>query len=389
VRSPPELIPSHELTRSLRWVLAGGGLFGVVAAVTAAPDSAQAAAAQVWPPFVLVAGLLLVGFVAQEDGLFAAGGHTLARISPNGVVLYVGAAVLVVGVTTLLNLDTSVTFLTPVLVAAARSRGEDEASLMYACLLLSNAGSLFLPGANLTNLIVLGHLHLSGGAFFARMALPAIVAAVVTASIVAAVYHRQLRTTATPTGEPERPVLGVGLVAVGAVAVLVLALHSPALPVAAVGVVALLLRSRGNDRSASIGTAVRVLDVRVLAGLFGVAVTLGTLGRAWSGPETLLSHVDAWGTAAVAALSSVLLNNLPAASLLAAHRPAHPYALLVGLNVGSNLFATGSLAWLLWLRAARAAGGRPDVKRAVSLGLVSAPIAIVGAVAVLYAPGPH
>ena len=186
-------------------------MFGLIVAAVAAPDSARSAAAQVWPPFVLVAGLLLVGLVARDDGLFAAGGHALARISPNGVVLYLGAAVLVLGVTTLLNLDTSVTFLTPVLVAAARSRGEGEAPLMYACLLLSNAGSLFLPGANLTNLIVLGHLHLSGGAFFARMALPAAVAATVTASIVGVAYHRQLRTAATPVSEPEPPVLGVGI----------------------------------------------------------------------------------------------------------------------------------------------------------------------------------
>lgn len=376
-------------TRSIRWVLACAGAFGLIAALATAPDDSRAAAAQVWPPFVLVAGLLLVGLVAQEDGLFAAGGHALARISRNGVVIYVGAAVLVVGVTTLLNLDTSVTFLTPVLVAAARSRGEGEAPLMYACLLLSNAGSLFLPGANLTNLIALGHLQLSGGAFFARMALPAIVAAVVTGTIAGAVFHRQLRMTASPVSELEQPVFGVGIMAVGAVTLLVLALHSPALPVAAVGIVALLLRSRGNDRSAWMGSAVRVLDLRVLAGLFGVAVTLGTLGRAWTGPEMLLSHADTWGTAAVAAVASVVLNNLPAASLLSAHRLAHPYSLLVGLNVGSNLFATGSLAWLLWLRAARAAGGRPDLRTAVSLGLLSAPIAIVGAVGVLSATGPH
>jgi arsenical pump membrane protein len=132
---------------------------------------------------------------------------------------------------------------------------------------------------------------------------------------------------------------------------------------------------------------VRVLGLPVLVGLFGLAVALGALGRSWSGPATLLSHLDGWGTAALAAVLSVLVNNLPAASLLAAHRPPHPYTLLVGLNVGPNLFATGSLAWVLWLRAARAAGARPDVGRAVRLGLVSVPLAIVAAVLVLGAQG--
>jgi arsenical pump membrane protein len=118
-------------------------------------------------------------------------------------------------------------------------------------------------------------------------------------------------------------------------------------------------------------------------------VALGTLGRAWSGPATLLAHLDAWGTAFVAAVTSVLVNNLPAASLLAARQPPHPFELLVGLNVGPNMFVTGSLAWVLWLRSARAAGGRPDVKRACLLGLASAPLAIAAAVGVLVLGGAH
>ena len=385
-------LPVTQTARRWGPALAGCGL--ILAAALLAPDHARAAAAQDWPPFVLVAGLLLVGLVADGDGLFAAGGHALARLSPNGVLLYAGTAVLVLTVTTLLNLDTSVTFLTPVLVYAARSRGEGEAPLLYGCLLLSNAGSLLLPGSNLTNLIVLGHLHLSGGAFLAHMALPALAATVVTAVIVGAFYHRTLRTTIAPTLAPERPVLGVGLLAVAVVTVLVVALRAPALPVAAVGVVAVLLRSRRTQRSQPSGrgavsgrAALDVLGVPILVALFGLAVALGTLGRSWSGPATLLSHLNVWGTAAVAALTSVLVNNLPAASLLAARRPPHPFALLIGLNVGPNLFVTGSLAWFLWLRAARTAGARPDVRRASLLGLASAPLAIAAAVGVLVLSG--
>jgi arsenical pump membrane protein len=375
-------------TAALRWGPVAVGCALLLVAVLLAPHHARAAAAQDWPPFGLVAALLLVGLVADGDGLFAAGGHALARIAPNGVLLYVGTVLLVLSVTTLLNLDTSVTFLTPVLVYAARSRGEGEAPLLYACLLLSNAGSLVLPGSNLTNLIVLGHLHLSGGAFFAHMALPALAAAAVTALVVGVTYHRALRATALPTMEPEQPVLGVGLVAIVIVTVLVVALRAPALPVAAVGLVAVGLRSwRGGDVGTTARSAARVLGVPVLVGLFGLAVALGTLGRSWSGPATLLSHLDAWGTAAVAAVTSVAVNNLPAASLLAARHPPHPFALLIGLNVGPNLFVTGSLAWILWLRAARNAGGHPEVRRASLLGLVSVPLAIAAAVGVLLLSG--
>ncbi len=375
-------------TRPLEAGLAGLGGASLLAAFLAAPADARAAAAQDWPAFVLVAGLLLVGLVAEEDGLFAAGGHVLARISPNGLALYAGTVLLVVTVTTLLNLDTSVTFLTPVLVYAARHRGEGEAALLYACLLLSNAGSLMLPGSNLTNLIVLGHLHLSGGAYAAHMAVPALGAALTTALVVGAFHHRTLRTTITASAGTERPVLGVGVAAVAAVTVLVVALRAPALPVAAVGVGAVLLRSaRHGGAGDAPRTALRVLGLPVLIGLFGLAVALGTLGRSWSGPATLLSHLDAWGTAAAAAVASVLVNNLPAASLLAARRPPHPYALLVGLNVGPNLSVTGSLAWVLWLRAARSAGAKPDLRRAGLLGLACVPVAITVAVGLLLLGG--
>jgi arsenical pump membrane protein len=346
------------------------------------PGDARSAAGQSWPAFTLVAGLLLVGLVAAGDGLFEAGGHALARLAPNGVVLYAGSALLVVVVTTLLNLDTSVTFLTPVLVAAARRRGEGEAPLLFACVLVSNAGSMLLPGSNLTNVIVLGHLHLSGREFFDHMAVAGIAAALVTALVVAGARYRELRTTVRPSSEPERPVLGVGLSAVVAVTVLVVVLRSPALPVAIVGVIAFVLRgSRDAGRSAR--AAWDVLGLPVLVGLFGLAVALGALGRSWSGPATLLSHLDTWGTAVVAALASVLVNNLPAASLLAAHHPPHPFALLVGLNVGPNLFVTGSLAWVLWLQAARSAGSQPDLLRAVTLGLISVPLAMAAAVLLL------
>ena len=369
--------------------LAAAGIVACGVAVASAPAHARAAAAQDWSPFVLVAGLLLVGLVADEDGLFATGGHALARLAPGGITLYVGATVLVVSVTTLLNLDTSVTFLTPVLIYAARSRGQGEAPLLAACLLLSNAGSLMLPGSNLTNLIVLGHLHLSGGAFLAHMAIPALAAATVTTVMVAVAHRRDLRAGAAPAEGPERPVLGVGLVAVGTVTVLVLALHQPALPVLAVGLVALAVRvARPGARPApDPRDAVRILGLPVLAGLYGIAVALGTLGRSWSGPATQLWHLDAWGTAAVGATTSVLVNNLPAASLLAARTPPHPFPLLVGLDVGPNLFVTGSLAWVLWLRAARAAGGRPDIRRASLLGLASVPLAVAAAVGVLVLEG--
>lgn len=381
------------------------------------PAYARSAAAQDWSPFVLVAGLLLIGLVADGDGLFAFAGRQLGRVASNGTILFVGAVVVIAAVTATLNLDTSVAFLTPVLVhtaASQRPSGLAEpdgapgpgrvvagAALLYGVLLLSNAGSLLLPGSNLTNLIVLGHLHLTGGQFVARMWLPWLAAVVATAAVVAVGERRSLRTTVVrpeQAAEPQagagagagsgyavRPVPGVGLVAVLLATVLVVALSSPALAVAAIGVVAAGIRVA--QRRVTVAQLREVLGLPVLIGLFGVAVALGAVGRAWAGPVQFISHLDGWATALVAGLSTVLLNNLPAASLLAARAPSHPFFLLVGLNLGPNLYVTGSLAWLLWLRAARAAGARPSVGRASRLGLIAVPLALVLAVGALTLTG--
>lgn len=366
-------------------LLAAAGCCAAAAAAIAEPAHAQQAAAQDWPPFVLIAGLLLVGLVADGDGLFAAAGHYAARVAPRSVILFCGAAAFVGLVSATLNLDTSVAFLTPVLVYTARSRGSAEAPLLYGCLLLSNAGSLLLPGSNLTNLIVLGHMQLSGVRFLSRMWLPWLAALAVTAVVVAVAERHALRGSHPASDPPEPPVLGLGLVAVAAATVCVLLLRSPAIPVVVIGVIAAAVRiAQRRHQARDVAT---VVGVPVLAGLLGIAIALGTLGRSWAGPATLFQHLNVWATAGLAALMSVVVNNLPAASLLAARQPPHPFALLIGLNLGPNLFVTGSLAWILWLRSARAVGAHPSVLRASRLGVVAVPLSIAAALAALMLTG--
>jgi arsenical pump membrane protein len=61
--------------------------------------------------------------------------------------------------------------------------------------------------------------------------------------------------------------------------------------------------------------------------------------------------------------------------------------MLIGLNIGPNLFVTGSLAWFLWLRAARTAGAAPSLARASRLGVLAAPLAMAAALALLTVTG--
>lgn len=381
-------------------LVAGGGIALGLVALAASPPSGRAAADQLWPPFVLVAGLLLVGRAADDDGVFRWAGLRLAERVGHPVALFAGASALVACVTAVLNLDTSVAFMTPVLVAAARASGDSAAgrgALLYGCLLLSNAASLLLPGSNLTNLIVLGHLHLAGSHFAARMALPW-VAAVSATAVVVGLWFVPLgwrrRSGAGPPSDSDghdsparapRPGLA-GLLAVAAATAAVLLLRNAAVAVLVAGMAAFGItwwrrRESGTSGWAMAATreAVAAAGGSIVLGLFGVALAAGTLGRWWDGPSRLLAHAGTWATAGIGAASSVAVNNLPAASLLAARHAHHPFALLVGLDIGPNLAVTGSLSSLLWWRSARRAGARPSLLRVSAIGLVAAPLA--GAVA--------
>lgn len=341
----------------------------------AVEDAVLQAARQSWPPFVLVAGLLAIGTVVEADGLFAAVGTRIERIGGSTFRLFAAVLALEAVVTAALNLDTAVVFLTPVLLHAARQRGCDERPFLYGALFVANAASILLPGSNLTNLIVLAHEHLSGAEVAKAMALPWL-ASVALTIVLLALWYRP-RTEDRILVEPPPLRLRTGALATVIATAFILAFENPALPVLAVGVVAVSLR-RLRPR----------LDLPVIAGLFLVAVAFGTLGRLWHGPMQLLGHLDSSTTAIVGAAVAVLVNNLPAATLLSAHRSAHPLPLLLGLNLGPNLAVTGSLAAYLWYRAARMSDARPTLAQVTVLGLLVVPLTLAAALAALSLTNP-
>ncbi len=365
------------------WLLLGVGAPAAAIAFVLATGDARDALAQGWPPFALVAGLLLIGAAAGAEGLFEAAGRA-GRLGGGGATQLVGSLLLVALVTAILNLDTAVVFLTPVLLHLARSRGLDDEPFLYGVVLMANAGSLFLPGSNLTNLIVLAHEDVGGAVFAARMLPAALASVAVTALVLTLVYRTRLarREAGDDGGAPFRP--GAGSAGVVAAVILVLALQEPALPVLALGVVVAIASPRLHT-----GVALDALSARSLAGLLGIVVALGTIARSWTWPAHTLATIGSWPTAAIGAGAALALNNLPAAALLSAHAPAHPRALLVGLNLGPNLAATGSLSAFLWWQAARAAGARPSLRRYTQLGLAVAPASIAAALIALrlFAPG--
>ncbi len=55
----------------------------------------SAAAEQAWPPFVLVSGLLLIGLVANRDGLFEQAGRVVQALAGPPIVLLAACLLLV------------------------------------------------------------------------------------------------------------------------------------------------------------------------------------------------------------------------------------------------------------------------------------------------------
>ena len=367
------------------WI-GGAGALGALAAFILAPGAAKTATGQAWPPFVLVAGLLVIGVVADHDGLFKAAGARLAKLPGGAVPLYLGLMSLVALVTIVLNLDTSVAFLTPVLIHTARRRKLDEGPFLYGAVFMSNSASLLLPGSNLTNLLVLAERPMPGLAFAGRMAAPA-VAAIVATLLVVALFHTRALTKAPEVAEAPLPPMRLRLGALGTLgaAVALVTMDHPALVVLGIAVVVVVPHL--TTRGISPHQVVEALGPPTLVGLFGVSVGLGAVARSLSAPAAFLEHASAWMVAGVAALATVVMNNLPAAVLLSSWAPGDRRALLIGLNLGPNLAITGALSALLWLRIARQAGARPSALRYSLIGLVLVPASIAAAVCAAQATG--
>jgi arsenical pump membrane protein len=336
-----------------------------------------------WSPFVLVAGLLLIGHVAAGEGLFQLMGSWCARVAGGGVSLFLVTMAAVAIVTAVLNLDTSVVFMTPVALHAARAKGADETAFLYGTIFMSNSASLLLLGSNLTNLLVFSRRGELGSVFASRMFLPWIASVGVTMLVVLAwrwrALRRDVRSTATP---PVSFTLGPGVFAAIIAVVAMLILSAPALWVFVLGVAALLYESVAKNR-VSLRQALSIVSPKTLALLFLVAVAVGWFARFSSLTAHLLGHANVVTTIATSTVTSLVINNLPAASLFAAHAIAHPFALLLGLDLGPNCVVTGALSSLLWLRIARTHQVKPSLVTFSVVGTLVAVLAMFAAAPLL------
>ncbi len=334
------------------------------------------ALSQTWPPFVFVSGLLLIGPVAASDGLFTWIGFRLAHIPGGARVLYVAMMSLVCVVTVILNLDTSIVFLTPIILHVARHRNLDDRAFLYGSIFMTNAASLLLPGSNLTNLLVVSSLHVTGARFALSMLAPWTTAVFVTALVIAIWQRRALTDQSDAEIETVPFRAGLGIIGVVAATILVLVLANPAIAIFVLAMVLIVVQPVVVRRM-SFATTLRATNLELLIGLYVIAAVSGVLARIWDISHRVLGSLSPLETVGVAAGLANVLNNLPATVLLSSQRPPHPEALLIGVDLGPNLFVFGALSTLLWLRISRSEGAEPSIKTFALLGMVIAPLSLL------------
>jgi arsenical pump membrane protein len=351
------------------------------------------------PVLVFLVAITVVAQLAQNAGVFDAAAHLAARLGRGRTWrLWLLMVVLATASTIVLSLDTTAVLLTPVALALAVQVGISPALFAMTTVWLADTASMLLPVSNLTNLLALHrlqHLGLDLGGYVAITWLPALVAVLVTVAVLAAMFHRDLRTRyqpAPPFRAEDRLLLVAAAVVCFALAPAFATGIQPAWPatVAAVLLVGLFAVRRRSDLHASHLPWRLVL---LVIGLFFVVQTLQVHGL----PDLLArvaGHGESWPAhlrlATTGALSANGFDNLPAYLALepvSDSSPTRLVALLLGVNCGPLLTLWASLATLLWRERCQAAGVDVSPRRFFLRGLVIVPILLVTTTAALSLTG--
>jgi arsenical pump membrane protein len=370
------------------------------------PASALGQLGELGPTIAFLAAILLLGYLADVEGVFGWLGARMASGSRGSPGRLLGLTFVAASVTTaVLSLDATVVLLTPVVLATARLLAVRARPHVYACTHLANSASLLLPVSNLTNLLAFAASGLTFLGFAALMAVPWLVVIAVEYAALRWWFRGDLRADPGPA-VPPTPAARTPRFALVVLAATLAGFGMSSLfgvePVwvALAGAAALGLRAlvAGRTRPVALLRAADPLCcVFVLAlGVVVEVVTANGLGAALAAvvPGTPTLPGMLW-LAALAAVLANVVNNIPATLVLLAvlgdaphaetAQPGLVLAVLIGVNVGPNLTYVGSLATLLWRRVLVGAGAPPRVREFTALGLLTVPAGLAVAVVALWA----
>ncbi len=380
------------------WPLVGALL--VLVAGYETPHAGLDAVARQWNVLLFILGLLWLSAAADESGAFEWITEAVlerARGSQRRLFVYLflaGAAV-----TLVLSNDATAIALTPIVyrVVAVHKAMRPE-PFLYGCIFVANTASFGLPFSNPANVLILPHPDLP--AYLWHLAPPAVAAIAVNLGLFLFFFRNRLNAryevTARAAPRPRTMPTLWGMLGVGIAYVLALLFDVPLGPVAAAGGAALLVVA--TPHPVAFGRRIKWDTFLLLASLFVVldAVTrAGFANWALAQLDAALRHgALAFNAAAAggAALFANAFNNLPVA-VGAAHIVARAdsntvaYPLIVGVDLGPNLFTSGSLATILWLAVLRGYGLRMSRGEYLRLGAAVVPVTLALAVLWLWIVG--
>jgi len=360
-------------------------------------DEARSAVDHLAPVVAFLVTILVVSDVCARAGVFDAAAQRVGRWSRGSALrLFTGVFLLAAVVTATLSLDATVVLLTPVVLAAGMARAVPDEPGTYACLRMANSASLLLPVSNLTNLLALPHLDVTFTGFAVRMAPVLLVVLVVEYVGLRLLFRDRLAVTPVADDVPLRPmprfpVAVVAMMLIGFAAVSPFGGEPWWVSLVAAVVLAAYAVRRGLARpihlvhAAHPGFAIWVLALGVVVaglaqGFLGDAVRDAVPGSTGLG-ALLLVAVLATGLASVLTNLSATLLLVPVVAPLGT---TAVLAALLGLNIGSGLTWTGSLANLLWRRTLSRHDVRPSNAAFHRVSLTLTPVSLLAAVVVLW-----
>lgn len=326
----------------------------------------------------LCAGVPLAALL-DELGLFDA---VAVEIERRWDAVPVGALwVLAAATTAVLNLDTTVVLLTPLVIRLARRAGTDPLPVAAVPLLLASLASSFLPVSNLTTLIAVERFDLSVGDVVGHLALPGLAACGVGWLCYRARHPTVLRSGAPGERDPRALAVGGAVVAVLLVGFVVGPSFGidPWLVALGADLVLVVVTRTLPWRHIPALTALGVAAVAALVSIVLPADLLTPVLTA-TGPAAI------GGTVLGGAAGANAVNNLPA--LLVAldgvdHMTAGMWSWLAGVNIGAVLLPIGALANLLWWRIVRDEDVAVDLRSYLRITVPVAGPALLAAAAVI------
>ncbi|WP_075833469.1 MULTISPECIES: SLC13 family permease [unclassified Rhodococcus (in: high G+C Gram-positive bacteria)] len=382
-------------------VIAGPAAVIVLLTGVVTLDEAREELTSMAPTVVFLVAVLVLAHAADALGVFRWVSQILQQRSladPHRLLIYVfGAAALT---TAVLSLDATVVLLTPAVIAAARSIGASTRPHSYASAHLSNSASTLLPVSNLTNLIAFAATGLTFLHFTALMALPWVVTIAVEYLIFRLFFRSELArgdsaeppVAARSAPAPILPLTVIGMTLLGFAVSGFFGIEPAWIAVVGASVLGAIALSRHRTTAAKMLYAADLWFCAfvLVLGIIVAGVANGPVGE-WI--AQILPGDTSYGSllfvAAVAAVASNLVNNLPAtllmiAALGTAAPPALVLAMLIGVNLGPNLTYVGSLATMLWRRVATSAGAPPTLATFTLLGVITTPLTLLAAVSALW-----